>query len=152
MNLSDPFCHSATLPMPVPALEAFEFLTDTEMMGQWAFGAWGLKPAGDGVFVGNSMFEDLEVYCRLNTSRELLQVDYEVGEDPASLAPRIISKVIPGEHLGRGADTCLVSLIAWRSETVSEERWCLTCASHETEMYRIRHLIEDRRNRGTSET
>lgn len=146
MNLTDPLCHTATLPIPVPASEAFEFMTDVSMMGQWAFGAWGLKPAGNGIFVGKSMFEDMEVYCRLNASRDLLQLDYEVGDDPANLVPRIISKVIPGEHVGRGAGNCLVSLISWRSEAVSDERWCLTCASHETEIYRIRHLIESRRS------
>lgn len=144
MNLTDTLCHTATLPMRVPAPEAFEFMTDTDMMAQWSFGAWGLKPAGDGLFVGKSLFEDLEVYCRLKASRELLQLDYEVGEDPANLVPRIISRIIPGEHIGRGAGNCLVSLIAWRSEAVSDERWRMTCVSHEAEIFRIRHLLESR--------
>ena len=142
MNLSDPLCHTATLPITVPAIEAFEFLTDTEMMGRWAFGAWGLKPAGNDTFVGKSLYEDLEVYCRLKANRELLQVDYEVGEDPARLVPRIISRVIPGEHIDRGAGNCLLSLVAWRSADAGDERWRLTCASHEAEIFRIRHLIE----------
>ncbi len=145
MTLTDPLCHTATLPLPVPALEAFEFMTDAEMMGQWAFGAWGLKPVGNGIFIGRSMFEDMEAYCRLNACRELLQIDYEVGVDPANLAARIISRIIPGEHLGRGAGNCLVSLIVWRSEAVSDDRWQLTCVSHEIEVFRIRHLIESRR-------
>ena len=146
MNLSDPLCHTATLPIAVPALEAFEFLTDTEMMGQWAFGAWGLKPAGSDTFIGKSLYEDLEVYCRLKARRDLLQLDYEVGEDPALLVTRIISKVIPGENVGRGADNCLLSLISWRSSAVSDERWRLGCATHEAEIFRIRHLIESRRS------
>ena len=144
MNLSDPLCHTATLPIAVPALEAYEFLTDMEMMGQWAFGAWGLKPAGNDTFVGKSLYEDLEVYCRLKANRDLLQLDYETGEDPALLAPRIISRVIPGENVGRGSGHCLLSLVAWRSETSSAERWRLTCATHEAEIFRIRHLVESR--------
>ena len=115
MNLSDPLCHTATLTISAPAEEAFEFMTDTEMMGQWAFGAWGLKPAGNDTFIGKSLYEDLEVYCRLKANRDLLQMDYEVGEDPAHLVPRIISKVIPGEYIGREAGSCLVSMISWRS-------------------------------------
>ena len=144
MNLTDPLCHSATLPIAVPALEAFEFMTDTDMMGQWSFGTWGLKPAGNGLYVGSSLFADHETYCRLKISRTLLQLDYEVGADPANLVPRIIARVTPGEHVGRGAHNCLVSLISWRSEAVSDERWSLTCAAHETEIFRIRHLIESR--------
>ena len=144
MNLSDPLCHTATLPISAPARETFEFMTDTERMGQWAFGAWGLKPAGNGTFVGKSLYEDLEVYCRLKPNRELLQVDYEVGEDPARLVPRIISRVIPGEHVGRGAGNCLLSLVAWRSASAGDERWRLTCASHEAEIFRIRYLVESR--------
>ena len=150
MNLTDPLCHTATLPIAVPALEVFEFLTDAELMGQWAFGAWGLKPVGDDLFVGASLFTDTPVYCRLNVRRELLQLDYEVGEDPDNLIPRIIARVIPGPQVGRGAEHCLASLIAWRSESVSDERWRLTCASHEAEMYRIRHLVE-RRNRAPAQ-
>ena len=146
MNLSDPLCHTATLPISAPAQEAFEFMTDAEMMGQWAFGAWGLKPARNDTFIGKSLYEDLEVYCRLNANRDLLQVDYEVGDDPTRLVPRIISRVIPGEHLGMGAGSCLLSMISWRSATVSDERWRLTCASHEAEIFRIRHLIESRCN------
>ena len=144
MNLSDSLCHTATLPISAPAQEAFEFLTDSEMMGQWAFGAWGLKPAGNDTFIGKSLYEDLEVYCRLNANRDLLQMDYEVGDDPAHLVPRIISRVIPGEHIGRDAGSCLLSMISWRSAAVSDERWRLTCASHEAEIFRIRHLIESR--------
>ena len=142
MNLTDPLCHTATLPIAAPAEEVFEFMGDLEMMGQWAFGAWGLKPAGNGIFVGQSLFEDVAVYCRLRAERELLQLDYAVGEDPDNLIPRIISRVIPGAYLGRSADSCLLSLIAWRSEAASDERWRLTCASHEAEIFRIRYMIE----------
>ena len=144
MNLSDPLCHTATLPISVPAEEAFEFMTDTEMMGQWAFGSWGLKPAGNNILIGKSLYEDLEVYCRMKINRDMLQLDYEVGDAPGHLVPRIISRVIPGVHIGMGAGSCLLSMISWRSAAVSDERWRLTCASHEAEIFRIRHLIENR--------
>ena len=142
MNLSDPLCHTATLPIGVSAEKTFEFMTNTEMMGRWAFGAWELKPAKGDILIGKSLFEDLEVYCRIKANRDILQLDYEVGEDPVHLVPRIISKIIPGEYIGRDADSCLLSMISWRSATASDERWRLTCGSHEAEVFRIRHLVE----------
>ena len=104
----------------------------------------GTETCRNDTFIGKSLYEDLEVYCRLNANRDLLQMDYEVGDDPAHLVPRIISRVIPGEHIGRDAGSCLLSMISWRSAAMSEERWRLTCASHEAEIFRIRHLIESR--------
>lgn len=142
MNLSDSYCHTATLPIAASAEGAFEFMTNTEMMGQWAFGSWGLEPHKGDTYKGYSLYEDLEVFCRLSVNRDIFQIDYQVGDDPDNLLPRIVSKVIPGENIGMDADCCLLSMISWRSANTSDERWQLTCGSHEAEIFRIRHLIE----------
>ena len=74
-----------------------------------------------------------------------MQMDYEVGDDPTRLVPRIISRVIPGEHIGMGCRQLPAEpdCLAQRNRA-SDERWRLTCASHEAEIFRIRHLIESR--------
>jgi hypothetical protein len=37
---------------------------------------------------------------------------------------------------------CLVTLISWRAEGMSDSRWRRLCVSHETQMYIIKHMIE----------
>ena len=142
MNLSDPLCHTATIKIGVSSEKAFEFMTDAANTGQWAFGSWGLQSAKEDIFVGRSLYDGGEVFCRIKATHEILQLDYEVGEDPDKLVPRIAAKIIPGEILGGDADSCLLTMISWRSNAASDECWRLTCGSHEAEVFRIRYLIE----------
>jgi hypothetical protein len=143
MLLFDPLCHTASISVAVPADKLFEFMADAQTMGKWSFGTWGvLQPAGSDLHVGTSLLNGRKTYIRIHADPKRLQVDYEVGESADSVVPRIMCKIIPGAHLGIAGDACLLTLIAWRSASASDERWRQTCASHEFEIFRIKGLAE----------
>ncbi|HKU15123.1 MAG TPA: hypothetical protein VJQ52_12065 [Steroidobacteraceae bacterium] len=142
MLLSDPLCHTASISVAVPAEKLFEFMTDAQTMGKWSFGSWDLQPAGQDIHVGTSLFNGRKTYIRIHADPKRLQLDYDVGESADSVVPRIVCKIIPGARLGMAGETCLLTLIAWRSATASDDRWRQTCASHELEIFRIKGLAE----------
>ena len=69
-------------------------------------------------------------------------VDFEVGGDPSDLVRRISARVVPGPEIGRGPDSSLVVLTAWRTASMDDERWRRLVVAHETEALLLRRRIE----------
>lgn len=130
-----------TVECAVPAERAFAFLRDGALLGRWALGCWQTELRGDGLFVGRSLFDGGAVWARPIGDARLLTVDYHVGGSPDALVPRIMARVVPGSSVGRGAEACLVSLIAWRDEGMDDARWHHLVACHEVEILLIQALL-----------
>ncbi|MBI2157943.1 MAG: hypothetical protein HYU26_13725 [Candidatus Rokubacteria bacterium] len=133
--------HRVTAECAVPAARAFGFLVDGAMLGRWALGCWQTEARGEGLFVGRSLFDGGEVWVRPVGDERLLTVDYHVGASPDALLPRIMARVVPGPVAGRRADTCLVSLLAWRGREMDDTRWHRLVACHEVEILLIQALL-----------
>ena len=144
MTTTDPFCHTASIEVDVPALQAFEFMADGMKQGKWALGSWDRAAPKDGVFKGTSLFSGEKTYVRIETDAQNYIVYYDVGAspDPAKMARRIMARIVPGPVVGMDEENCIVSLIAWRVEGMSVRRWHQLCVSHETEVLMIKHQIE----------
>lgn len=138
----DPHCHSSSILVQVPAIQAFELMADGVKQGQWAWGSWQRREIEPGLFVGTSVFDGRETFVRLNVDRERLQVDYDVGRTPDRMQFRNMSRVIPGDLLQHGDDKCVVSLLTWRLATQDDAAWQQMSTVHEAEMYLIRGLLE----------
>lgn len=138
----DPHCHSSSILVQVPAVQAFELMADGVKQGQWAWGSWQRREAEPGLFVGTSVFDGRETFVRLHVDRERLQVDYDVGRTPDRMQFRNMARVIPGGLLQHGDDTCVVSLLTWRLATQDDAAWQQMSTVHEAEMYLIRGLLE----------
>jgi hypothetical protein len=138
----DVLSHCVTAECSVAAARALSFLADGVTLGRWAFGCWQAEPRGDGLFAGRSLFDGSEVWVRPVTDTRLGIVDYHVGAAPDALAPRIMARVVPGSSIGRGAETCLVSLVAWRPAGMDAERWARLVAAHNVEIFLIRALLK----------
>jgi len=138
----DPHCHSSSILVQVPAVQAFELMADGVKQGQWAWGSWQRREAEPGLFVGTSVFDGRETFVRLHVDSERLQVDYDVGRTPDRMQFRNMARVIPGGLLQHGDDTCVVSLLTWRLATQDDAAWQQMSTVHEAEMYLIRGLLE----------
>jgi len=107
----------------------------------------GAPPVGVIIFEiilnGTAMFNHGNFFIPLGVDRVLrLLVDFQMGHEPDKLLQRIMARIVPGPEVNRGSDTCLVSLISWRAEGMSDARWKRLCVSHETQMFIIKHMIE----------
>lgn len=138
---ADALSHCVTVECAVPADRALAFLADGAALGRWALGCWQTAPRGDGLFTGHSLFDGGEVWVRPVADTRLGIVDYHVGPGAEALVPRIMARVIPGASSGRGADRCLVSLVAWRAVGMDDERWSRLTAAHEVEIRLIQALL-----------
>jgi hypothetical protein len=142
MPVADRYCHTASSEVAVPAEVAFDYMSDGIKQGEWTLGSWNRRQRDDGLFVGESLFDGKETYIRIDADRGRLLVDYFVGRDPERLAPRNSARIVRGSSLGRGDDTCVVTLLTWRGAETTDEGWERTCLSHETELFMIKGRLE----------
>ncbi len=65
-----------------------------------------------------------------------------------ALVHRISARIIAGPSVGLDENACLVSLMAWRVASMSDERWKRLIAAHEAEIWLIREQMEQRYRSG----
>lgn len=117
---------------------ALAHLSTQAGMQRWVLGLWNCREVGAGLFRGESLFDGAAGLVRVRIDRERGVVDYHVGSSETTLVPRIRAEVVDGPVLGHAAGTCVVTLTAWRTGDMSEERWARLVHTHETEIELIR--------------
>lgn len=121
---------------------ALAHLSTQAGMSRWILGLWNCRQAEPGLFEGTSLFDGATGWVRVSVDIARHQVDYHVGATPAVLVPRIRAVVTAGERLGHPPGTCLVTLEAWRTGDMADERWARLVHTHETEIELIRAQLE----------
>jgi hypothetical protein len=91
---------------------------------------------GANLYRGASLFDGKALLVKPVGDRKRLTVDYHVGTHAARLTPRIMARVFR-----RTRSSCMVSLLAWRDASMSEERWARLVACHEVEIRLIQALL-----------
>lgn len=142
MDISDHYCHTCSCAVDAPARQAFNYMADGIKQGEWTFGSWDRRQVGDQLFVGRSMFDDKETFIRIDADEERLVIYYGIGEDPEHLQMRNMARIVRGQDLGWEDSRSLVTLLAWRSAFMNDDRWKQLCVSHETQMFIIKARIE----------
>ena len=134
--------HMTTRHVRAPAGAAFLYLSDPLTLGRWSLGCFDTEPAGEaGLYAGRSLIDGGQTWFRIDADASRLVIDYLVGT-PDTLVRRISARVIPGAELDLPQATCLVSLCAWRSAGMSDDRWRRLCTLHEAEIILIGEQIE----------
>jgi hypothetical protein len=136
------FSHCATAVCDAEPAASFAFLADASRLGSWALGCWGAEPTADGAVVGVSLFDGSKTYVRTDADPERLAVDFAVGSDPRQLVHRISARVVPGAALGYAQGSSIVTLIAWRSAEMADDRWARLVASHEAEILLLQARLQ----------
>jgi hypothetical protein len=136
------FAHEASIEIAVPAGIAFAYIADGLKQGEWALGSWNRRPAGGGVFVGNSLFDGSELSIRLTAHPELLLVVYDTGGSADDLRPMVWGRVVPGTVLGLAGDHCVVTFTIWRGASMDEAAWELMSHTFPTELRMIKGRLE----------
>jgi hypothetical protein len=143
MYTGDTTCHTSTIQVNVRAKSAFDYLSDGVAQGDWTLGSMERRQIDDDLFSGTSIFGGTELFIKIDADPSRLIIYYHVGLEMDKLQPRNMVRVIPGPVLGKTDDVCLVTLLTWRSENVDDDKWKLTCVSHETEMFIIKNRLEN---------
>lgn len=141
--MSEALSHITSITVERSAAEVFDFMADPEKLHRWSFGTWATEIAADGLVTGTSIFDGAKILVRIDADRQRLSIGYRLGSDPANLVPRILVRVVPGQHLGLGAEQCVLTFIAWRAAQMDGGRWRRLTAAHEFEVVLIKNLIEN---------
>jgi len=146
MDITDPHCHTCTCEVRAPAQAAFDYMSDGLKQGEWTFGSWDRRQLSDNMFVGTSMFDNKETYIRIEIDPENFIIYYHLGADKDELVARNMARnmvrVVPADVVEGEENTCLVTLMAWRSAFMDDQRWKQLCVSHEAQMFIIKARIE----------
>ena len=118
------------------------FLQAPENLAFWAAGMVETRVHPDGLIEGAFPETQRPIWARIDADLERCTICFHVGPDRNSLVPRIMVRVVPGDVLDGDPRTCVVSLIAWRQETMDDARWDGLKSGHEREMLTVKRLIE----------
>jgi hypothetical protein len=133
--------HSVSARFEIPAENAYAFLVDPVALSRWSLGCMDLEDVGEGVFRGRSLFDGAYGWLSIDGDPKRLLIDYHVGT-ATERHPRICARVTPGPVCGLPTTCCIVTLSAWRSATMTDERWHRLCATHEAEIWLIKAQAE----------
>ena len=121
----------------------FKFMSDPNKMDLWSFGSWRISVEGDGLVHGRSIFDGSTACVRIETDAQNRLIDYCIGTTPENLEPRIFVRVTPGEVTGSSALNCILSMVAFRTEAMSDDRWHRLVTAHAFEVQLIKSLLEN---------
>ena len=137
-----PISHTVATKCAVPAQSAYAFMANPLSVGLWALGCWDAELVGENLYAGTSLFDGEKTYVQIWADDAHMIVDFAVGIDPAELELRISARVVRGQELKYGEHCSIVTLTAWRSNDMTDDRWHRLCVSHETEIYLLRNQVE----------
>ena len=140
--MDDGLAHICSVGVDRPAREAMAFLRAPENLASWAVGMGEARVHADGLVEGAFPGTKHPIWARIDADMGRGTICFHVGPDRDSLVPRIMVRVVPGDVLDGEPDTCVVSLIAWRQETMDDARWVGLKSGHEREVLTIKRLIE----------
>jgi len=132
--LSPSLVHSTARWCGATVPTALAHLSSAAGMQRWNLGLWNCREVEPGLFTGESLFDGTAGWVRVVTEAQRGVIDYLIGADPHSLTPRIRASVIAGEVLGYAAASCVITLEAWRTATMPQDRWRRLMQTHETEI------------------
>ena len=114
--------------------QALAHLSTGPGMARWNLGLWNCRELEPGLFTGESLFDAAIGFARVVVDADRGLIDFLVGTGPDLLTPRIRASVIAGEMFGHAHGTSVVTLEAWRTAGMSDERWAGLMNVHETEI------------------
>ena len=140
--MDDGRAHICSVAIERPASDAMAYLADPEKLSSWAVGMGETTVHADGAIEGAFSETKQPIWARIDGDPDRSTILYHLGPDPDSLFPRIMIRVVPGSVLGSDPESCVVSMIAWRQESMDDARWEGLKAGHEREVLEVKRLIE----------
>jgi len=126
--MENTWAHQASRRIEKPASEVMAFMADLQLLGQWSLGCFDTKPVADGVVVGTSLFDGGQTHVSVEVLPEQGLLRYWVG-GAEKRSPRISAWV-----QAVAEQSCVLVMMATRSDDMSEERWQRLQRCHETEL------------------
>ncbi len=139
--MTDVKSHITSITIDAPVEAVFTFMSDPTKLNRWSFGTWETLVHEDGMIEGKAIFDGARTFVRIDADRSRFLIDYHLGAERDHLVHRISVRVVPGKRLDLDPHQAVLTLIAWRPASMSDERWRRLTASHEFEVVLLKSLI-----------
>ena len=106
-------------------------------MARWNLGMRNCTEVETGLFTGESLFDGTKGWVRKIPQGDGSVVDSWVGSEPGKLTMRISLRVLASESLGYPPGGSIVTLTAWRPQSMTDERWERLIKVHDAEILLI---------------
>lgn len=123
--------HAVSRLVRARAADALVLLSSAEGLARWSLGLWHTRELAPGLLEGESLFGGGTGVVSVELDAAHGSIDYAVGRNRRQLVRRIQARVQAGNELGHARGTCVVTLIAWRTADMADERWQQLAAAHE---------------------
>ena len=134
---------TASVTIERSAEAVFKFMSDPNKMDLWSFGTWRISVDDDGLVHGRSIFDGSTACVRIEPNAQNRLIDYWVGANSENLAPRIFVRITPGEVTGSSTLNCILSMVSFRTEAMSDDRWHRLVTAHALEVLLIKSVLEN---------
>ena len=134
---------TASVTIERSAEAVIKFMSDPEKMDLWSFGTWRISVDDNGLVHGRSIFDGSTACVRIEPNAQNRLIDYWVGANSENLAPRIFVRITPGEVTGSSTLNCILSMVSFRTEAMSDDRWHRLVTAHALEVQLIKSVLEN---------
>ena len=122
--------------------QIYKFMYDIHQINLWSFGIeWDHYNNHDGIIKGISNYDQSIAYLKITTNDKTKKIHYWIGEDIQNLIPRIYIRITPTDNINSNQ----LSMIAFKTDDMTEERWNKLKELHSLEIKEIKRLIESKK-------
>ena len=119
----------------------YKFMSDKKKINLWSFGIeWDLNKIEDNIIQGKSNYDESISYLRITKNDTKKNIYYWIGKDKLNLIPRIYVRITPTDNINSNQ----LSMIAFKTDDMTEERWNKLKELHSLEIKEIKRLIESK--------
>lgn len=135
--------HSACAFIETHMMTCLSFIRDGKNLGRWIADKPTVTECGRNLF---KLSEPDLGYVKIDV-RDDKCIYFHVGNDPDHLQNRIMVTVhegptFDGSTLGASGPTCLLYMVAWRVDDMTDTRWAELCAIHVQEVRTLKKILD----------
>ena len=121
--------------------DIFNFMIDIQQINLWSFGIqWDVEhPFENNIIKGISNTDQSISYLKITKNDKTKKINYWIGKDIENLIPRIYVRITPT----RDIDVHKLSMIAFKTDDMDDERWKNLKNLHQSEIKTIKEYIEN---------
>ena len=136
------YCYTVSALIMTDADTIYKYLIDPLLLGKWSLGCFNTSLDQEtGLYLGHSLFNGNPSYVRIESKEDEKRIDFYLGKIKPEI-PRIVIKVHKGKDLGYPEISGLVTMIAWRTSSMTDYEWERLKKCHDTEILMIKEQIE----------
>ena len=142
--MDDGLAHITSVQSSCNPEKAFHCLSDLNQIPEWNFNLAEVRMIESYLAEGILKLSGESILIRVSLEEEMKIIHFHLGNSKDSLVPRIMIRVLPYPFSGKPGSGSLISMIAWRTEEMDDERWRALKAAHEYEILQIKAMLESK--------